>query len=536
MFRYICQSLIYVLILIGFSGAARAESHVALVIGNAAYETAAPLNNTINDAEDIANKLMDIGYDVDVEIDASFQDMRVALRDFARKSRKAEIALLYFAGHGIEVNKHNFLVPVDADLVSVDEVEFQAIPLHHLTHAVSGAKELSVVMLDACRDNPFLKSMQREASNRSVGSRGLAKFEVKNQQSIVSFAASEGEVASDGAGRNSPYAAAILTHLAKPNLEVNWFFRHVREDVLNSTRNQQEPASYNKLSTKALFLHPAGKMPDGVIPEVSPRNDTAEPSPDPRSQKLMEAKALWQDIKTIDDIAILEDFAKAYSGTFYAQMALRRVKSLKEEQRVAALPPPVDQDRFEPPPEPVRQKRSMMSIYRDVDLFGGDIKRFEKGLQMRSMDACASRCAGESDCRAFTFVPTQGKCYLKSGYENVQVFLGAYSGRVFQGYSSDDAPTLRAQWQSFYGRDLPTSRDLQDVRNVSKFSYCLQHCANNSSCRSVSYSAKLDRCWMKDRSNINPVRNSSAKKYLISSAKKVDSRHSAIAVKELITP
>ena len=138
--------------------------------------------------------------------------------------------MVFYAGHGIEVDGRNFLVPVDARLASDQDVEFEAIPLELVSRAVSRASGLRLVVLDACRENPLAVSMQRAGATRSIG-RGLARVEPSGE-TLVAYAAKEGTVAADGEGRNSPYSAALLRHLEEPGLEVGLMFRRVRDAVL----------------------------------------------------------------------------------------------------------------------------------------------------------------------------------------------------------------------------------------------------------------------------------------------------------------
>src|ERR1700758_1361358 len=174
-----------------------AAKRVALVIGNAAYQNAPTLPNPVNDGAVIAQTLKDAGFDVvDSRHDLSAVDMRRALRDFSDRARDADIAVIYYAGHGLEVDGNNYLIPVDAKLERDADVYDEAIPLDRVLVAVEPAHQLRLVILDACRDNPFAKTMKRTIAQRAIG-QGLAKVEPDRPNTLIAFAARAGATASD---------------------------------------------------------------------------------------------------------------------------------------------------------------------------------------------------------------------------------------------------------------------------------------------------------------------------------------------------
>ena len=220
---------------------ALAEKRVALVLGNSAYQNVAPLPNPVNDGAVIADTLKQAGFDVvDSRRDLPAAETRRALRDFADRARDADIAVVYYAGHGMEVDGTNYLIPVDAKLERDTDVFDEALSLDRVLVAVEPAKQLRLVILDACRDNPFAKSMKRTVASRSLG-RGLAGVEPSRPNTLIAFAAKGGSTASDGDSKNSPFTTALLKYLAKPGLELGKAFRLVRDDVMNATANKQEP-------------------------------------------------------------------------------------------------------------------------------------------------------------------------------------------------------------------------------------------------------------------------------------------------------
>lgn len=263
------------------------ERRVALIIGNSAYQSVPILPNPKNDAADISAALERLGFDVMLETDQNFRDLRLSLRDFATKSQGADIALIYYAGHGIEVDKRNYLIPIDARLASDADVLFETISLDTMLSAVSAAKGVKVVLLDACRNNPFRGQMTRTVATRSLG-RGLT--EVDPGGVLVGYAAREGTEALDGTGRNSPYAKALLQHIEEPGLEIGRLFRKVRDSVYDATNGQQEPYTYGSLPGRDIYL--AGL----AAPQI--KESVSQPAPSPAQDKLVQDFALAEKLNT----------------------------------------------------------------------------------------------------------------------------------------------------------------------------------------------------------------------------------------------
>lgn len=245
------------------------QTRLALVIGNGTYRSVPVLQNAANDANDVGDALARLGFSVQRLRDANFDQMRRALLAFGSLARNAEMAVVFFAGHGMEVGGENWLIPTDAELKSDIDTENEAIGLKSLLLTVSGATKLGLVVLDACRNNPFAARMQRATRLRSV-ERGLARIEPTGSV-LVAYAAKDGTVAADGTGRNSPFTSALLRYLELPNLEINFLFRNVRDDVIAATSRAQEPYVYGSLSSEAIYLKTAGLIvPVAPPPATSP--------------------------------------------------------------------------------------------------------------------------------------------------------------------------------------------------------------------------------------------------------------------------
>src|SRR5216684_3879778 len=233
-----------------------AEKRVALVLGNSAYQNVARLPNPVNDSTVIATTLKKAGFDVvDSRHDLPAAETRRALRDFADQARDADIAVVYFAGHGIEIDGTNYLIPTDATLERDTDIYDEAFSLDRVLLAIEPARMLRLVIVDACRNNPFAETMKRTVGSRAV-TRGLARIEPATSNTLVAFAAKAGLTALDGNDKNSPYATALVKHIATPGLDLRRAFGFIRDDVMRATGNKQEPYVYGSLGGEDVALVP----------------------------------------------------------------------------------------------------------------------------------------------------------------------------------------------------------------------------------------------------------------------------------------
>lgn len=262
--------------------AAKAERRIALVIGNSAYRNASMLSNTINDATAIAALFRSVGFEVVTSrTDLGVLEFKRAVRDFLITAETADIAVVYYAGHGIEVGGANYLIPVDAKLARDYDVEDEAVALDRIIWALQPVKRLRLILLDACRDNPFAARLQRSVGIRAAPKGGLAKLDDVSADTLVAYAAKEGSVSYDGAGGNSPFAAALLKHIAEPGLDIRIALGRVRDEVLKTTAGRQEPFIYGSLGGSIIPLVPAGaaKPPETTRPFTTPVAVPAAPEP-----------------------------------------------------------------------------------------------------------------------------------------------------------------------------------------------------------------------------------------------------------------
>jgi Caspase domain len=298
----------------------RNENRVALVVGDSNYKSVSPLPNPIHDSEDVAAALTRLNFKVKTVQDADYAVFNRELRDFGRLATSADIAVIYFAGHGIEVDGENWLLPTDVELHSDIDAANEAISLKSAMVAVGSAHTLGLVILDACRNNPFESTMQRPAVSRGM-TRGLARVD-PFENVLVVYAARDGTVASDGNGRNSPFTTALLRHLETPGLEIDFLFRNVRDDVGAATRNEQQPFVYGSLPSEEIYLNPpvASVVAETVRPE-----DASE--------------IAWTFLKSTGDIATLARFTERFPASPRVAEAKARVVSLQALPVVASGDP-----------------------------------------------------------------------------------------------------------------------------------------------------------------------------------------------------
>ncbi len=302
-----------------------AEKRVALVLGNSAYQNVAPLANPGNDSARIAATLKEAGFDiVDSRRDLPAAETRRALRDFADQARNADIAVVYYAGHGIEVDGANYLIPVDARLERDTDIYDEAFSLDRILLAIEPAKKLRLVILDACRDNPFARTMKRTVATRAIG-QGLAKIEPTSPNVLIAYSAKAGSTAADGDGKHSPFTAALAQHLTKPGLDVRRAFGFVRDEVLKTTGNRQEPFVYGSLGGEDVPLVPAPR----AVPAVAASSPALSPQ--------AEARRDYELALQVGNKSALNAFLVQNPDGFYASLAkLQLDKILAEEARIAA--------------------------------------------------------------------------------------------------------------------------------------------------------------------------------------------------------
>jgi hypothetical protein len=208
----------------------------------------------------MADMLRKAGFDVvDAKTDLGVEAMRRELRDFSDEVRDADIAIVFYAGHGMEMNGVNYLIPIDATIARDVDVEDEAISLDRVVRTLEPARHLQLVILDSCRDNPFVRSMKRtlSASRSVLSGHGDVDERALSPNTLIAYAQKAGATAEDGVGADSPYTTALLKHLATPGLDIELALRRVRDEVLKATKNRQEPFKYGSLGGSEVPLVPS---------------------------------------------------------------------------------------------------------------------------------------------------------------------------------------------------------------------------------------------------------------------------------------
>lgn len=249
---------------------AAAEKRVALVVGNSAYVHANPLPNPVNDASDMAKALTEVGFEVILGLDLKKPAFDAKVRDFARALEKADVAVFFYAGHGLQAAGRNYLVPVDASLQVERDLDFEAVSVDFVLKQMELEREgkTNVVFLDACRDNPLARNLARSMGTRSAAiGQGLAQVQT-GVGTFIAYSTQPGNVALDGQGRNSPFTAALAKGVREPGRNLTSVMIDVRKDVLAVTGGKQVPWDHSAL-TGDFYFHLAsapGTLPKSAAP------------------------------------------------------------------------------------------------------------------------------------------------------------------------------------------------------------------------------------------------------------------------------
>jgi formylglycine-generating enzyme required for sulfatase activity len=308
------------------TAAGAAESRVALVIGNGAYVNAGALRNPPNDAREMAATLRRFGFEVIEREDANRRSMIEAIRAFAGKLSPGGVGLFFYAGHGIQARGANYLLPTDATLAAEDDLRFETFDVQQdvLDRMDEARVRLSLVILDACRDNPFARSFRSTT-------RGLAVVEAP-RGTVIAYATAPGKLAADGEGRNGLYTAELLKAMGEQGVGLDDVFKHVADAVERKTNGAQTPWVASSFRGEFYFVAPTAAS-------VAP----APAAPTPEGQE----EVAWAAVATLTTPAPFEAFLARFPNGVYADIARAKLAELKERQQALAAPPP--------PPSPPRQ-------------------------------------------------------------------------------------------------------------------------------------------------------------------------------------
>ena len=300
------------------SAAPASERRTALVIGNSDYELISPLRNPVNDARAMARVLSDLGFEVIAKENLNRYEMRKVIRDFGRILGQGGVGLFYYAGHGVEVDGVNYLVPLEAPIKFEDDVEIEALDVNMvLGKMASAANRLNIVILDACRNNPFARSFRSTA-------RGLAQIDAPSG-TLIAYAARPGGVALDGDGENGLYTGALLDAMQVPGLRIEDVFKRVRVAVQDKSGAQQVPWESSSLTGDFYFnLNVSVTVEAPGAPATISQQETV----------------FWQSIMDSSDPADFEVYLTEFPNGIYAGLARNRLNRLQESQTAAIIPPP----------------------------------------------------------------------------------------------------------------------------------------------------------------------------------------------------
>src|SRR5215831_370604 len=283
---FLRTSFFLFIVVFAFAGIAtdvHADQRVALVIGNSAYQHTPRLENPKNDATDMAAVLKQLGFQVIDGFDLDKTAFERKVRDFSVALRTAEVGLFFYAGHGLQVAGQNYLVPVDAKAETADALDWEMVRLDLVQRTMERATTTNIIFLDACRNNPLARNLARAMGTRSADiGRGLAPVE-SGVGTLISFSTQPGNVALDGKGRNSPFAGALVKHIAASNNDLNGLLIDVRKDVLEETQNAQVPWDHSSL-TGHFYFNPAARP-------TPPAAGTARPPQDDENDRQMRAQS-----------------------------------------------------------------------------------------------------------------------------------------------------------------------------------------------------------------------------------------------------
>jgi outer membrane protein assembly factor BamD (BamD/ComL family) len=307
------------------SVAAMADKRVALVVGNSSYQNVGRLPNPSKDADAVAQMFKKAGYEVTLLRDVGNLDFKRGIRKFEDAASNADIAVVFYAGHGIEIGGTNYMIPVDARLATDRDARDEAIELERIVESVEPAKKLRLVILDACRDNPFLAGMKRgrQAMMRAAGGAGLGPAPDLGSEILIAYAAKQGSTAEDGNGDHSPFTTAILNNLTEPGLDIRLAFGRVRDEVIKITSNRQEPYVYGSLGGTNVSLVP--------VPERSKVVD--------QDKVRFDYELVMKVFEKVGSKKPLEVFLEQYPAGLYSELVRAQLNQFEaNEIRLASAP------------------------------------------------------------------------------------------------------------------------------------------------------------------------------------------------------
>lgn len=323
--RYILTAVSLLIFALNFA-TAHSAARLALVIGNAAYTNVPELANPKNDATAMADKLTSLGFEVITGIDLDLTAMRKTVRTFVNKLDGTEVALFFYAGHGLQVNGENYMAPVDANLSNYNDLEFEAVPINLVLSAMERNTKTNLIFLDACRNNPLAVNLARSMGTRSAAvGRGLASIG-SGVGTMVSFSTEPGNVALDGSGENSPYTTALLKHLGTPGQDIASSMRSVRREVLKVTDGKQVPWEHSSLTGEVIL-----RIGDTPASAPSVATDSGAASGSGAGSSRATELVFWNSVKDSAEPEALEAYLRRYPSGVFSGLASIKLASVKRK-------------------------------------------------------------------------------------------------------------------------------------------------------------------------------------------------------------
>lgn len=353
---------------------AKAEERIALVIGNSGYQSVGELRNPINDARLMARTLRGVGFRVIERLDADQRRMKIAIKEFGQTLRNAgptAVGLFYYAGHGVQIGGVNYLIPINVNILDEADADIEAVSADAiLAQMESAGNRMNIVIMDACRNNPFRRSFRS-------ASLGLARMSA-SRGTLIAYATAPGDVAADGDDLNSPYTKALATAIQQPGLVIEQVFKDVRNRVIEATGGRQVPWEASSLTGGNFYFQPA--VGTAAAPAAPP------PQPVQPSPQVDQEAAFWASIRDQSDPLLFAAYVSRFPNGRYVGSARARIEELTgaSTQQLARLP------KEEPPPPPQRSpvlqagplqvkpnSRSDCGFVRSTGTVSADARRFQ---------------------------------------------------------------------------------------------------------------------------------------------------------------
>ena len=493
---------------------ALAQTKLALVIGNSAYGSLPVLANPANDAKLIAGHLEKVGFKVTLLTDQGQGQIKSAISGFAEDIEKAgtdTIAAFYYAGHGVQIDGTNYLIPIDVALKTKSDVVLNAVSVSDLLKTLEFARaRVNLLVLDACRDNPFA------SGTRSI-TRGLARIDAP-AGSIVAYATAPGQVAQDGDNGNGPYAIALAENISTPGLSLEDVFRKVRIAVSEKTDGAQMPWEETSLTQEVLLAGDSVAAPVVAAPAPAPTAETdvqsahayqlavgtntvesysafigkfptaRETALAMRNIEMLNDEANWSKAVTLDTVGSYRNYMTLHADGIYFNEAKERMAALLVKPTPKPKPQPKNIPEVAQPTPPATISEPVIS-YNKVDVSGTDIRT----IRDVSFNECGKQCSSSINCAAAAYRSDLQRCYLKSSArflmvnQRVDMFIKQALSNSVRFSQFEIVPQM-----DILGGDMSaTALKAQTAQS------CLELCESTNGCNAFSFVTSNKSCWLK---------------------------------------